>query len=248
MEMSYSRAGAWARNCFCLAVYLYLSSRQKALTRLCAVLLISIAASSSLCAASTDSVSKPGAIWIASGASVSQLDLVARRIGWSFLVPRPVQALVIDTQRDALWVLSYPTLSKFGTDGNRVFDVDLISLNVQSDAKTLRINPYDGSVWIAADHSLVHINHQGNIIARWSTLDSIRAIELGLDDSAWVLTNKAFVRVSPSAEVLSSLDLTDLLNEPRYLALDNVGNRATLASASTIFSSISPASRNHRAG
>jgi hypothetical protein len=183
---------------------------------------------------STSLSAKPGSVWIADNTNVVRLDLLARQVSQSIPLSNEPQALALDPTTSALWILNYPTLLKLDADANRVSEIDLVALSVSKEARLLRLNPYDGSLWIGAGKSLLHFSADGKTTGQWSSPDRIHAIDLDLDEGVWILTAKKLTHLSSVAAPISELDLKNLLDEPRYLALDRLGNQVTLADDKTI--------------
>lgn len=169
-------------------------------------------------------------LWMATGRSVECFHPTTYQISQALLPAETFNALASDPQDDTLWILSPSTLSKFDTNGSRLLQLDLRTLGLDN-PNLLELNPYDSSLWMADGKSLWHLDREGKLISSWQSPHLIQAISLDIDESLWILTNTELLQLAPSNALLSTLPLDELLNEPRYLALDQVGRRLNLADA-----------------
>ena len=137
-----------------------------------------------------------------------------------------------------VWALQDNRLSRFKADGSPDLD-----LRLPRNARYLEADPYDGSVWVAAEQLLWHLDAQGKLLqdlsprghGRWWGRERhgphsgrYRDLTLGPDQSLWVLDGQRLTRYTKDGALIDSWD-------PRFrgdaddLLVDGLGSRYWLA-------------------
>ena len=130
-----------------------------------------------------------------------------------------------------VWAVAGKQLYKFDADGVQTQQIALHSLNDKLDDTTqAAVDPYDGSVWLSDNKTLVHVGADGRLIATGAAPGNIARLMVALDRSVWMLDSKHLWHYSPQGALLATHDLHKLLGpEPKYMAIDNLGEALWLA-------------------
>jgi len=164
------------------------------------------------------------AVWVATHKNLQRIDLDTNQIGQTVTLDLDAKALVVDPADGNVWVLTQKRLSKLDNNGRPVLQIDLTSQNGKlDDPRLLALDPYDSSLWVAGEKLLLHLDAQGKPLQAWEASDEIQAISLDIDESLWLLSHSELLHLSAQSTVLQRLDLKQLLKEPEFLALDNLG-------------------------
>ncbi len=187
------------------------------------------------------------AVWFADHHSANRVPVGAAQLDHVIPIAHEATALAIDPRDKALWVLTHKRVLKFDAETSLILEVDLksISLNSKSsgDAKnkesgnegiedpdTLVVNPHDGSLWIGAKRTLLHVDREARLLSVWRAPDKISYLSLSLDGSVWVLMKKRLVHLSAHAIELETFDFSsEQRTHFRYLAVDALGGVVWLA-------------------
>ncbi len=174
-------------------------------------------------------------IWIASGQSVSRIDLATNQISQTIALAQEPKALAPAAWEGELWILTQDSLLKFDANSNPVLKLDLPALgNAADQTEWLRVNPDDASLWIAADKTLLHLDAQGMTLSQWTAPDAIRSLASGLDGSPWILTQTSLIHLSTQGASLKDIDLKSTGQNFTNLAIDSVGSVAWVGSEQTL--------------
>jgi len=130
-----------------------------------------------------------------------------------------------------VWAISGKQLHQFDADGVRNRQIALNSLsNKFGDTTQAVVDPYDGSIWLSDNKTLVHVDANGRVIATATAPGNIAKVLVALDQSVWVFEKRQLWHYSPHGDLLATLDLHQLLGpEPKYAALDSIGEALWLA-------------------
>lgn len=176
------------------------------------------------------------AIWLATHTTVYRVDTAANRITASLPLPREAEGVAVDAALGGVWVLAHKRLYRFdaATTG-LVAEYDLKRLSSKlEDPERLLLNPYDGSLWVAGEKSLLHLDSLGRPLIEWRASEEITALTLALDESLWLTTKKELLQLSASGSVLARVSLASLLHEPRAISIDSLGGIVWLADSKTL--------------
>jgi ligand-binding sensor domain-containing protein len=139
-----------------------------------------------------------------------------------------IQALAA-TYHGGAWAISEQRLLLFAKDGSTVTDIDLIQ-HGYGHGVSLAIDPYDDSVWIATDRSLLlHVSGTGELIQGVPLPDVAHSITVALDRSVWMIANGQVLHRSGDG---SELDFANhSLVRAAHVAVDSVRSRLWIADA-----------------
>ena len=99
-----------------------------------------------------------------------------------------IQALAA-THDGGAWAMSEQRLLLFAKDGSTVTDIDLIH-HGYGHGVTLAVDPYDDSVWITTDRSLLlHMSGTGELMQGVPLPNVADSITVALDRSVWMVAN-----------------------------------------------------------
>ena len=164
------------------------------------------------------------AVWVAGHKTLQRIDSDTNQISQIVTMDHDTNALAVDSADGGIWALTQNQLSKFDNNGRLINRIDLKSRTRELDNPRLFVlNSYDSSLWVAAEHVLLHLDAQGQLLQTWEASDDIKAISLDIDESLWILSHRELLHLSAQNIVLQRLDLKPLLKEPEYLALDSLG-------------------------
>ncbi len=172
------------------------------------------------------------AMWFADHNTFKRVDPETNVVVPSFTITSEPTALAVNLQDGALWVLLNKHLLKLDATGQTLKDVDLKKVAGWSgDPLYLALDPYDGSLWVASYAVFLHFDSSGNKLAQGSASDSIRALSIDIDESVWVLTEKALLHFTSQALLKEQVNLKPLLRAPRLLSVDSLGSTLWIANA-----------------
>ncbi len=207
----------------------YLSSVRR-IVRLFAKTLLVLAVPLVLVAVQNMDSASAASIWFADHRIAHRLDPATIQITAAIPLPGEAEALAIDVNDASLWALAHKRLLKFDAATSLILDIDLKSLSKSlEDPKQLLLSPYDSSLWVVGEKTLLHLNPQGQALYEWRAPEKIRAVALGLDESLWLATQKELLHLSVSGSRLHQRDLKTVLKDPEFLAIDSLGGWLWLA-------------------
>jgi RHS repeat-associated protein len=139
-----------------------------------------------------------------------------------------------------VWALQNDRLYRFKADGSQDLQIDL-----GHHGRILLADPYDGSVWVASEHRLWHLDAQGKLLQdpgispkgrgereRGDGPENgngrTRALTLAPDQSLWVLDGQRLTRIGQNGAPLDTWD-TRFRGEAKGLLVDGLGSRYWLA-------------------
>ncbi|BAV33336.1 hypothetical protein SCL_1021 [Sulfuricaulis limicola] len=121
-------------------------------------------------------------------------------------------------------MLAQKKLFKFDNAGQSALQIELKNIaDKLDDPKYLVLNPYDASLWVSGEKSLLHADAQGRRLGAWQVSGEIQAMQLDVDESLWLFTHESLLHLSPQGVILHNLELKSQVKEPEYLALDSLG-------------------------
>lgn len=82
-----------------------------------------------------------------------------------------------------------------------------------TEATRLVVNPFDRSLWIAGERTLLHLDSEGALLEVVESPGHIDAITLGLDESLWVLGRRQLWQVAPDGSLTEPLNLPELIEQ-----------------------------------
>jgi len=137
-----------------------------------------------------------------------------------------------------VWALKDDRLYRFKADGSPDLEIKL-----GQHGRYLQADPYDGSVWVATEHRLWHLDPKGNPLQdlgvspkgsdrrdgdREEENSRTRALILAPDETLWVLDGQHLTRIGRDGAPLASWD-PRFRGEAKHLAVDGLGGRYWLA-------------------
>ncbi|MHB8455914.1 MAG: hypothetical protein ACYDDO_14745 [Acidiferrobacterales bacterium] len=175
-------------------------------------------------------------VWVAGDHSLSRIDPATNQVVERLDLGYPAQALAVNARDSTLWVLSPGSLQKLDSDGTPLVTLDRHKLGLQfDDPRLLTLDPYDGSLWVGAEQSLLHISAAGQTLLNWRAPDELRAVALDLDESVWLLTARALLHLSVDGKELAHTELGAEVDGPRRFALDSLGGVLWVAGGNTLW-------------
>lgn len=175
-------------------------------------------------------------IWLATHTAAHRVDTATNRIAATFPLPQEAEAMAADATLGSVWVLAHKRLYHFdaATTGLLAeFDLKRLSAKLE-DSSRLLLNPYDGSLWVAGEKSLLHIDSLGRVLLDWQASEKITTLAVALDESLWLTTKKDLLQLSASGTTLTRVSLAGPANEPLAIAVDNIGGALWLADDKTL--------------
>ena len=140
-----------------------------------------------------------------------------------------------------VWALQDDRLYRFKPDGSPDLD-----LRLGHHGRTLLVDPYDGSLWIASEHRLRHLDAQGNPLQDQGRTPKgrgdrdrrdggqeegngrTRTLVLAPDETLWILDGQRLSRTGKDGAAIDTWD-TRFRGETKLLAVDGLGSRYWLA-------------------
>ena len=102
------------------------------------------------------------AVWLADHKHLKRIDIGTNQVDLTVALDHEAEALAVDPTDGGVWALVQKKLSKFDSNGQTVFQVDLKGQAEKlDDPELLTLNPYDGSLWIGGEKVLLHLSAQG---------------------------------------------------------------------------------------
>ncbi len=140
-----------------------------------------------------------------------------------------VEALSADKAGGA-WVINGKKLTHLGADGVTLLTLELKAVGLK-EADHLAVNAVDGSIWVADEKTLLHLDVSGQIRHPVTIPENLRHIVVALDHSVWLLGNKQLLHYSATGIKLKDMDLKGLVKEePKTMLLDDLHGYLWLAS------------------
>lgn len=171
--------------------------------------------------------SHAASVWFADENALYRVDGPTNQISHTVLFDH-ARSMAVDGISGGVWAASDKYLVRFDATGEMQLNLDLNQLGLNK-VEHISANAYDESVWVSADNAILHFDRQGHLLGKWGT-KKIRQIVVSLDESVWLLGNKNLYHVNTLGSVLGSWDLHAAVHpEPKYLALDSIGDRIWLA-------------------
>jgi Bacterial Ig domain len=187
-------------------------------------------------------------IWFADNKTLKQISTATQEVIQSYHLEEKPLALALDPTDKALWVLGKRELLKLDAEVNRLLEIDLKALTQQrSDtqgkdhkgnkhehdkkeglekAEFLALNPYDQSVWIAGEKTLLHLDKDGTLLQSTVLPDKVRAIALNLDDTLWVMGERHIWQVQADGSFTEPFGLPETIAAPKNDDNDDHGDRS----------------------
>lgn len=129
-----------------------------------------------------------------------------------------------------VWVLTGKRLQRYGNTLAFEREVDIrAGVSGFEEGKRLVADPYDGSIWVAGEKTVVRLDAAGVVLKSWKADEDIKAIAFDVDETLWVLSKKRLWRLSQDASVLQTFDTINAITEPELVAVDRLGNRLWLS-------------------
>lgn len=175
--------------------------------------------------ATTSGTGPNDGIWFADGKTVKQIDVVTHDLSQQIPLQRRPEALAVDPNDHALWVLTPRRLLKFDGQTNPILEIDLRALSKgraekhkhkkksPDNTQFLTLNPYDQSVWLASDKRLHRLSAQGELLQTVKFRERIRAVAPSPDETLWVIGNRRLWQVLPDGTVREPITLPELIDQ-----------------------------------
>jgi len=127
-------------------------------------------------------------IWLAGHTTLSRIDPVTNQISQAVPLPYESSDVAVDATRNGVWVLAHKHLLRFDGQTSLTLEVNLSALVSELDApKTIKLNAFDGSLWITAKKMILHLDAQGQLLTLWRAADEIKAVDLALEQPRLLL-------------------------------------------------------------
>jgi hypothetical protein len=195
-----------------------------------AVAVFLIALSALLLPAAAQNSTAGSAVWLADHKHLKRIDLATNQVDLAVSLDHEAEALVVDSADSGVWALAQKKLFKFDGNGQSALQIDLKNIaDKLDDPKHLVLNPYDASLWVGGEKSLLHVDVQGQWLGAWQVSGEIQSMQLDVDESLWLLTHKSFLHLSRQGAILHNLDLKSRIKEPEYLAVDSLSGLLWIA-------------------
>jgi len=199
----------------------------------------------------------PTFIWFADHKTLKQIHTVTNEVAQTYHLEQKPIALAVDPTDNTLWVLGKHELFKLDANTNRLLDIDLKELSKNTKnahgerkedkhkkdkgldrAELLALNPYDQSVWIAGEKSLLHLDKDGTLLQSTALPNKIRAIALSLDKTLWVMGERHIWQAQAGGSFAEPFSLPETIADDaddhghrsdesksiRFMALDPLGS------------------------
>lgn len=174
-------------------------------------------------------------VWFVDSKTLSGIDTATNQTAVTVSLDNPAKALVVDPQGRSVWVLRNADLLKFSETGAAFLSIDLRSISTTLDhPMAFALNPYDRSVWVASQNTILHVSGDGQGLLQWQSPDNVQALGLDIDESAWVLTKKQLIHLSVSGTTLGTADVSAYVINPGYLAVDNLASYVWVAAYNSL--------------
>gem|GEM_PF-4861007 len=169
-------------------------------------------------------------IWYADGHAIHQVATDTNEVTQTIAL-KEAHRLAMNGSDCGVWAVVDKQLVQYDANAVQTQKIALASLNKKfDDAGQLAVDPYDSSLWLADEKTLVHVAAGGQFIGSTNAPGNIRKFILGLDQSVWILGNKQLWHVSNQGALLSSQDLHKTADAaPKQLALDHLAGLLWLA-------------------
>lgn len=174
---------------------------------------------------SSHAASPAAAVWVADQKQLKRVDPAVNQYVQAITLQNAAEAIAFDAKNNVLWALANKHLLKFTSSGALIADFDLSPPSQPTEAlKRLVLDPYDASLWVAGEKTVLHVSAQGQILLKWTSSQNLQAIALDPDQSLWVLTQNGLTQLSVAGTVLSNLAIPNtLIPDPTFLAVDGLG-------------------------
>lgn len=178
-------------------------------------------------AALLTAVSAHASLWFGDNDGTHRVDPAVNRSVLDIRTDSPA-ALATDAADDSVWVLTQSRIEKYASDGTLRVGVELRTYsNNLGASRLLALNPADGSVWIAAERQLLHVDRTGALLG--ATNLSVQDMSVAQDGTLWALAADEIRRLANEGAPLASFALTGASRGAKHLALDDSGGVLWLA-------------------
>lgn len=169
-------------------------------------------------------------IWFADKEAIYQVESDTNQVTKAIALEK-AHNLAMNGSDCGVWAVAGKQLYKFDASGVQTQKIALHSLSNKLDDSTQAVvDPYDGSVWLSDNKTLIHVGVNGQLIATGRAPGDITSLMVALDQSVWIFDSKRLWHYSPQGILLSTQDLHKLIDpDPKYAALDNMGGVLWLA-------------------
>lgn len=213
-------------------LHLGLFFRARTLVALCTLLLV-VASFSMLRVAVGDPLSTASLLYL-SHKSFGLVDLGSNTPSELGSLTEEAEAIAVSS-KGSIWVLSHKRLTRFSPAGVKEIDVDLDSLvKGFGEADLMHVNPYDDTVWVASERTMLHLSFAGALLHSWAAPENIRHFALDIDGTVWVLSKNSLTKLSSTGTVLATLILEGSAIDAQSLVIDSLGGKLWLAGKNTI--------------
>ena len=166
---------------------------------------------------------------------VHQVDTDTNRVTLSLPLDQVV-ALGVNSQDGSVWALTAATLVKYAANGSTLLQLDLKTLASNFGAsRLLSVDPIDGSVWLAGNKRLLHLNQNGGVLSNIVTPVVMRDFTVAQDESLWVLGQTQLLHYAAQGGLLASFNLSAAMQKTKYLAVDDSAKVIWLAGEKQLF-------------
>ncbi|GLS04988.1 hypothetical protein GCM10007860_21370 [Chitiniphilus shinanonensis] len=180
-------------------------------------------------------------MWFADGQGASQLRF-AQQAAAARVASPSLLALAMGDQGCGVWVREAQRVSRYDEAGQAVAHIDLVPLRqrhadgaaaaiaAQTDAASglLAVDGRDGSLWLAAGHSFIHLDREGQLLGHGEAGAAISLIEVDLHGTLWALADGTLLRYRADGVQLGRFDLSARYPGVTRIAFDDLGGKLWL--------------------
>ncbi|GAA5787216.1 hypothetical protein YWS52_35430 [Chitiniphilus shinanonensis] len=180
-------------------------------------------------------------MWFADGQGASQLRF-AQQVAAARIASPSLLALAMGDQGCGVWVREAQRVSRYDEAGQAVAHIDLVPLRqrhadgaaaaiaAQTDAASglLAVDGRDGSLWLAASRSFIHLDREGQLLGYGEAGAAISLIEVDLHGTLWALADGTLLRYRADGVQLGRFDLSARYPGVTRIAFDDLGGKLWL--------------------
>ncbi len=164
-------------------------------------------------------------IWYSSHKTLNQIDTAANQVIQTISIEDKADALAIDPKDNSLWALIHKQLFKYDAAGNLLFQINLKNLSEKiEEPKHLLLNPYDSSIYVSAEKTILHIDSNGRLLQKTYAPNEIKVITIALDEGLRLFGENQLIHLSGEGTLLNSYNIDEIIEDPKHMAIDSLNN------------------------
>ena len=174
-------------------------------------------------------------VWFGDQDGLHRVDTATNSADLNIGSSEPV-ALAVNSTDGSVWALTRSRISKYSSDGTRLFTRSLDSLvDHVGDGRGLAVNAANGSAWVAGQQRLMHLSAGGSLLTVvWGGVTDLAVAQ---DGTAWVLDDDGdeLRRYADEGALLSRTRLFDSASRAaRFIELDDTRGAIWLGGAQSL--------------